>query len=266
MQGQFIRHSSAARGRKQFSRRFDEMLGAALSAGVALVAIASPSTSAAAVIPIDNFNSTAATWPLAVNISFGSATNSETGQAGVVGGARETTLSAGALDVFGLDDLRASIASGALDLNLTVGARGDLGLEYGTFATGGSSLNLDFTGQAGVNVTFSAFDPPSTSPGIPASITITLHDDARFTDVSTLTVPILSTGPQTVFVPFTGIALPDLAQVDGIQFAFATPDGTDFRIDTIETVVPEPALGSAMMLGALSLLAPRRRRAPREHA
>ncbi len=206
---------------------------------------------ARASIIIDDFSQTTATWPISIVTSPTNDSRNETGPlSGVLGGQRNTSVTATTIDFALLDEVRTFIVPslGVLSYSSTDGAAGTLVLTYkftaGTFPV--SDLAL------GVNL--SSYDSPNGQ---------IMNIKADFlngpTDLMALTKPTSGSGAQTVSFPFAQfIGAGPLSQANTLTLTFTAPKAADFRIDSAQTVVPEPtAVGLLVAAGTLVL---RRRR------
>ncbi|MEM7229188.1 MAG: hypothetical protein AAF432_10275 [Planctomycetota bacterium] len=208
---------------------------------------------------IDDFSDTnSSDFPLAVAAGIlPSASASETGLSGVLGGDRLTELaltSDSGLAAAFVDD-----GNLLFELSSSLNATGTLGFGYGTSA-GGSSLAANFVDQLGISVSIAGFDFASDSP---LGITVTLTDE--FLGEIELTQSVTSSGAQDVvflFQDFTpsggGGSLLAFDNISGIDVDFTYGGGADFQITSIQTVIPAP--GAAALLLSAGLVGPRRRR------
>jgi hypothetical protein len=231
---------------------FAEGHDARVVASIAGVGFACMAMTANAAIVIDDFTQvdTPSPWSV-VQDSVGTTTNSEGifSSANVVGGIRDSIVTADSLFAIGLDSLAVTIDpvidGGVLDYASSVGASGLFELQYGA---GGNDLNLDLTGEAGLSIAFQLFD---FAEGAPLDIITRLYSNNQVIELST---QLLSAGAQNAFIEFT---IPEgglfsASDVDRIDVVFAGSTGADFRITNIMTVVPAPAAWAVLIgVGAM---------------
>ncbi len=177
----------------------------------------------------------------------------ESGLSGVVGGTRNTTLSALVLDLVGLDEVKTNIVPnfGVLDYTSSVGGNGELELSYvGPF-------DVDLSGDAFIQIDFVGLVLGS-KLAMPVTVTV-----AHGATTASLTHTLIAPGAQSVefeFVDFAGIDLVDLGSITTMLVEFDPGAGADFRLSQIQSVVPEPATLVLLLVGAgVVLRRPRRR-------
>ena len=132
---------------------------------------------------------------------------------------------------------------------------GILIMDYDGFTGGaGYLLNLDASGTTGM-----AFDVVSVTGSVGAAIVV--YTKGGFTDRRTISRSNLPSGQTNTFLfsDFSTGGDPDLADVDRISLQLQMNTGEEITISNFR-FIPEPSTG-AMLLGGLSLLAARRRRA-----
>ena len=222
-----------------------------LAACLAVLALAG----AAQATVIDEFSGrVAADWPLVLTQQGTNvATPTETTLAGVLGGMRQSALTAQAMDVNGLDEVALTVFTGppsVLDYSSSSGGTGSVYVKYGTAISGGPLLGLNPVALPLVQINFLRYDFPSGQP-----LTLTLTPYQGTTAGTPLIAQTVGAGAQTVTFNLAGSGLTSL---DGLQLGIDAPQAADFRIESI-TDVPEPVTLALLAAGA-GLLALRRRR------
>lgn len=221
-----------------------------------MLTIAAATSIASADFVIDDFSDVQepSQWPVVRN-TLGTTNITESGLIGVLGGVRESSITADFLSTPGLDNATVTAAptpAGVLDFASTSGAEGSLGLRY----DGNGSLTADLSSEISINLEFLFFDLANTDP---LTIEVTITDGGG--DSRSGSATLIVDGPQTVslfiaaFVE-NGLGTTELTDIRSIDFDFDGALATDFRIDYIVTV-PTPAVLPALGFG---LLAMRRRR------
>ncbi|MEM7229190.1 MAG: hypothetical protein AAF432_10285 [Planctomycetota bacterium] len=207
---------------------------------------------ASAGIVIDDFTQIGTPDPWPVFTTEQGTTNINEGlfnDANVIGGVRDTFITGDGFDAEGLDSIFVAIApdvdNGLLDFASSVGAAGSLELVYGF---GGNDLNADFSGEAGIEILFDAFDFANAFE-LGIMVELTSNGDSQF-----LTGQLTESGAQTatLLFDFEEGGVFDIADVDRISIEFDGGIGTDFRIDEIRTVVPSPAAWLVLTTGVIA--------------
>lgn len=115
--------------------------------------------------------------------------------------------------------------------------------------TAASALNVDLTGKDRFRVNFRSADLPLT-----LSTTVFNQNTSSF---ETVTTAVAAGSSFSVDVLFSSFLSTSFADVDAVQFAFASTPSGDFSIASVEAV-PEPA--TMLVLAGLGLAAAARRR------
>jgi hypothetical protein len=224
----------------------------------AMLALPQPSDA----LLIDDFSDTTVTWPQ-VLLSPPGDLFQEYVVGGTVSGDRETRVDGISPEIEGLDSLRLSIdpPASVFDYQSSLGMTARVTLFYGF-----SELNLDLSGDVGIEVEFAGFDAPE---GPPLIVNARLHQFQNGIIAGPLQVAasVSSGGPQVARILFSSddAFLSDIDQIT-IEFGFQSggiPAGADFRVAEIRTFVPEPSTGvllTAALVGLAATAAWHRRR------
>jgi len=205
---------------------------------------------------IDDFIDIQQPWPIRIDSGVSMDGNMEAGLNGVLGGARNATLSNGmfgtALD-FAEATVAPNVSGGVLDYSSTVMASARLSLVYGANVPA-----FDLSQQAGIIIDLLAFDFPK---GGPLDVSVILISNGESQTVSTL---VSATEPGEVLLSFDDLSSRgafDLADVDDIALRFDAEAGSDFRIGAVRTrLIPAPGAVALLVVAGLLGWQSRRRR------
>ena len=232
-----------------------------LGAGVVLTVLAVVVPASNAGMIIDSFEDVVeGAWPVTHTTGTQSTYVLEGGLSGVAGGWRHTSIGASAVDLPGIDEIHVNISPehGLLDYASSVGSNGHLSLWYQGDPLG-DGLHVDLSRDALIQIDFADFDLPA---GAPMRVTVVLNEGlppGRAPLTKWLTIP----GAQSLefpFAEFDDMEYVDLADLENILVRFSPPAGTDFRVDRIVGVVPEPATLAFLFAGCLALPRVKRRK------
>ncbi len=231
-----------------------------LAAGVVLtlVAVVVPPSNAGMII--DSFEDVVeGAWPVTHTTGTQSTRVIVGGLTGVLGGWRDTSIGASAVDLPGVDQIDVNISPeyGLLDYASSVGSNGQLTLRYWGDPVA-RHLHADLSSEALIRIDFADFDLPG---GTPMHVGVTLSEGLPPARAS-LDRWVTGPGAQSLefpFAEFDDIEYVDLADLDNIIVAFMASRGTDFRVDQIVMVVPEPATLGLLAIGGLLVMRRRRR-------
>ena len=213
------------------------------------------SASWAAALTIDDFNDANTTVfpPGIIQNTLGSTTVTDTGLAGVIGGARTLTVTAFTLSC-GLGCGPDNVTAGAAELHdffaysSTLGAEGEFELLYDR---NGAGLNVSLIGLDHLQLTVVTADLSS----VPYDVTVTLTDN---TQSKSSTQTITAAGGRALIFPMSDFFGLDLDAIQSIKLTvFPMNFGSDLeldRFDALPTGPPAPALSPAMIIVLVGML------------
>lgn len=211
--------------------------------------------SAASAAVIDSFTSTQFGNPLTLSRStVGTSTVNEGLVFNAIGNERTTRLVGTAFTDAGIDRVDMGIFpnSGLLDYASSAGANGRLTLTYPNLP---GDLNADFSGDQLLRIDVTQYD---FAAGAPMRVLVTLEDG---TDQPAESKLLTSPGAQSVdFLLSDFPSTLDLTDIQSIVVEFRPGQSTDFRLNSISTIVPEPASATTLLVGAVAVFSIRRQR------
>lgn len=176
---------------------------------------------------------------------------------GAIGGGRVLGLQAQTMDIPGLDSVTTRVFTGGpgvLDFDSSSGADGLVLAIYGNFQNFLPALNIAIPAGSYAKIDLVAFDLPAGG-----SLLANVQVENTGTGVEATSTVITTAGAQSILIPLDAISAAVRGNVTNLVFGFNGTKATDFRIDNISIVVPEPA--SFGLLAPAGLLLARRRRA-----
>lgn len=177
-------------------------------------------------------------------------TNTQAGT-GIVGGIRETKMQLSANPLGANGGARMTIGGGFMSVSQAPLTDGQYSLFWGN---PGNFLNLNLANETAFKFDL-VFNDLS-----PLRLNFRVGTNGSGSSNAFLNLPVVTSGPQTVIVPFASFAgTANFADVDAIRMFFDPEVSGDFVIGQVSTV-PEPGTLAALGLGALMLL---RRRSSR---
>lgn len=205
---------------------------------------------------IDTFTGTQSGGPLTITRdAIGTSSAAETFVLGAIGLERLTRVTGTLFTDPGIDVVQAAVLPdlGVFDYASSAGGRGRVTLSYPSM---GGALNANFSSDSRLRVRLTHYD---FAAGAPMSVRITLEDG---NDQPAVSKRLTSPGPQDVEFIFANFAqTPDLTDIDSVVVEFLPGPATDFRVSSINTVMPEPAGLTLLMVGTAAGM--HRRKRPR---
>jgi hypothetical protein len=215
-----------------------------LAGTFALIVLGGPGRTWAAEAAIDLFSSASATTQYVVDTNVkadvvGSVEAIDSGLSGVIGGVRDLTVTATALDFPMFDAVVSGVSAPPLHVLVYTTSSGADGSITLTYDRGGSGLNAFLAFATGIRVPIVGADLTCVNPGL--DVTVTLTDTFMQTAASTLTVllPVTPGMPLNLDFPFTAFTGVDPSSLLRIQIAvdpqLSAFGGCDLELAGVQT-------------------------------